>query len=328
MPKISIVTPCHNAERYVGALLESVRRQTFRDWEQIVVDDGSSDGSVPIVERFASEDSRVRVVRQAQGGVGRARNAGYTAGALDSRYVYFLDADDRIEPDMLETMVGYLDAHEKVGLAYCDYRCMDEHDVEVPKEHAPRYRPSRFGVRCIPDIEPLTPIVSIYCWAPVMESVSVLRRSVFDQTGGWDATLGQPGEGVDLFLRVALRSDVHFVNRPLYWYRRHTEQASADPERIRRQDLKIQAKWRDCPGLSSDDRRRIDDAQAFRTGRLRIFLNWRSARGYLRRGELRHAAHCGLDIVKTAAHVAVRRSPWPSAVPSDPPARVAITARS
>ena len=57
--------------------------------------------------------------------------------------------------------------------------------------------------------------MSIYCWAPVMESVSVLRRDVYARTDGWDESMGQGGEGVDLFVHVAFHSEVHFVNQRL-----------------------------------------------------------------------------------------------------------------
>jgi hypothetical protein len=143
----------------------------------------------------------------------------------------------------------------------------------------------------------------------------VLRRRVYDQTDGWDPALGQGGEGVDLFVQVAFLSEAHFVNQRLYRYRRHVAQASQADHHIR-QDLKVQMKWRDRAGVPSRLRALVDEAQAFRMGRLRAYLQLRAAGRYIRRGELRHAASCALDIVRTAVPVLLGKSPWPAGAAS------------
>jgi glycosyltransferase involved in cell wall biosynthesis len=311
-PLLTIVTPCHNALPYLRGLLDSVSRQTFSAWEHLVVDDGSTDASAAEVESRLAGEPRLRLIRQCQSGVARARAAGYAAASAVSRYVYFLDADDLLEPDMLATLVSYLQAHPAVGVAYCDYRCIDGDGREAAKHGEQRYMPGLFGVRTVPAHEPRTPLFAVYSWAPVMESLSMIRRSVFDAAGGWDPAIGQPGEGVDLFTRVALFSEVHFVNQVLYVYRRHQAQASHDWSRIARQDLKVQMKWRDRRDLSPRERTIIDAAQAFRAGRLRIHHNWAAARRYFRRGQFRHGLHCCFDVCRTAGRRALRQSPWPT----------------
>jgi glycosyltransferase involved in cell wall biosynthesis len=316
MPAISVITPCFNGEPYLDALFESLRAQTYADFEHIVVDDGSTDASASVVERYMTRDARTALVRQANGGVARARARGYQAASAGSRYVYFLDVDDLLEPGMLEVMVGYLDAHPEVGLAYCAYTLIDGDARPLPAEPAPRYVKTRFGVREVPPDDPRTPLISIYNWAPVMESVSVMRRRIYDQTAGWDESIGQPGEGVDLFIQVAFLSEVHFVNRPLYRYRRHATQASNDLERLRRQDLRVQTKWRDQRNLPQAFRAQIDEAQAFRTGRLKLHHSLRSAAGYFRRGEMRHGAKCAIASAQTAWRMIRRESPWPQGLPT------------
>jgi len=318
MSAISIITPCFNGARYLNALCSSVRAQTFTDWEHIVVDDGSTDDTASIVERLMTADPRLRLVRTGHGGVARARTAGYRASRASSRYVYFLDADDFLEPDMLRVMVDYLDRHPRVGLAYCGFRCIDDAGRALPDIVLPRYVPTRFGVRELAPDEPQTPLVSIYCWAPVMESLSVLRREVFALTDGWDESMGQGGEGIDLFVQVAFHSDVHFVNQRLYRYRRHEAQASHDWSRLQRQDLRIQVKWRDRRDLPPEFRALIDAAQAFRAGRLRLHLSLAAGFRYLRRAEVRHAATCFVEGVRTASRMLRRESPWPVQAPSCP----------
>ena len=222
MSAISIITPCFNGARYLHALCSSVRAQTFTDWEHIVVDDGSTDDTASIVERLmthrpAPAAGSHRTWRRRA----RAYRRAIVRAAPSSQYVYFLDADDFLEPDMLRVMVDYLDRHPRVGLAYCGFRCIDDAGRALPDIVLPRYVPTRFGVRELAPDEPQTPLMSIYCWAPVMESLSVLRREVFALTDGWDESMGQGGEGIDLFVQIAFHSDVHFVNQRLYRYRRH-----------------------------------------------------------------------------------------------------------
>lgn len=96
-PIVSLVVPVYNVERYLDAALESALAQTLRDIEVICVDDGSTDGSVGILRRYAERDARVRVIEQGNAGVSAARNAALDAAHGD--IVMFLDGDDLLHPD-------------------------------------------------------------------------------------------------------------------------------------------------------------------------------------------------------------------------------------
>ena len=135
MPKISIITPCYNSDRYIGRTIASVQAQTLIDWEHIVVDDGSSDRSAEIVQSYSTSDPRIRLIQQPNGGVCKARNAGVVAASQESDYLLFLDADDCLNPEMLETLVSYLDQHLEVGLIYCTHTNIDANDqlIELPR---------------------------------------------------------------------------------------------------------------------------------------------------------------------------------------------------
>ncbi|GER67490.1 putative teichuronic acid biosynthesis glycosyltransferase TuaG [Weizmannia acidilactici] len=113
-PCVSIITPAYNAGSTIEDTIESVIRQTFPDWEMIVVDDGSTDDTVKKLLRLEAEDSRIRVeALQENGGAARARNIAlnYAKG----RYVAFLDSDDRWKPEKLERQLGFM---EKNGHAF------------------------------------------------------------------------------------------------------------------------------------------------------------------------------------------------------------------
>ena len=99
-PKISVILPVYNVERYLRECLDSLRNQTFQEFEILCVDDGSTDGSVRILEEYRAVDSRIHILRQAHSNAGEARNTGLKEAK--GEYLSFLDADDFFEPNMLE----------------------------------------------------------------------------------------------------------------------------------------------------------------------------------------------------------------------------------
>lgn len=102
MPKISLVAPVYGVEKYIHQFLDSIREQTFEDYEAILVDDGSKDNCSSILDEFALEDRRYKVIHQENGGVSKARNTGLSYAAGD--YVYIVDSDDWLEPTALESL--------------------------------------------------------------------------------------------------------------------------------------------------------------------------------------------------------------------------------
>lgn len=105
---ISVVMPVYNAERFIRFALDSVVRQTYSDWECICVDDGSTDGSGAVLDEYAAKDERFRVVHQANGGEGPARNAGMDLAS--GEIVAFLDSDDVWHPEALRLIAATREA--------------------------------------------------------------------------------------------------------------------------------------------------------------------------------------------------------------------------
>ena len=100
MPKISVIIPIYNVEKYLRRCLDSVVAQTFTDWEAICVNDGSPDNSAQILAEYAERDSRFKGVTKENGGLSDARNAGIAVAK--GTYVNFLDSDDLIHPQTFE----------------------------------------------------------------------------------------------------------------------------------------------------------------------------------------------------------------------------------
>lgn len=101
-PYISIIVPVYNVEHYLNKCLESIISQTYSNWECILVDDGSSDGSLKICKEFANKDKRFHVFTKVNGGVSSARNLGLTKA--NGEWIFFSDADDILEQDCLQVL--------------------------------------------------------------------------------------------------------------------------------------------------------------------------------------------------------------------------------
>jgi glycosyltransferase involved in cell wall biosynthesis len=129
MPLVSIVTPVYNAARFLPETMASVRAQTLTDWEQILVDDGSTDDSVAVVNAMAAEDSRFRLLHTVRnGGPSKARNMALDAAR--GRFVAFLDADDLWLPEKLARSVEWMTEHN-YGFIYHDYRNISHDGMRI-----------------------------------------------------------------------------------------------------------------------------------------------------------------------------------------------------
>lgn len=115
--KVSIIMPAYNAAEFLDRSITSVCNQTYQDWELLVVDDGSQDHSREIVQSYASEDSRIKLLCNAHGGTARARNTAIDAAQGD--YLAFIDADDVYHPRYLEKLIG-IAQHENSDLVICE----------------------------------------------------------------------------------------------------------------------------------------------------------------------------------------------------------------
>lgn len=294
MPLVSVITPCYNAERFIAQTLQSVSSQTLKEIEHILINDGSPDHSAAVIretwELSPGDCSLKRVlISQKHAGVARARNNGYKTASPESRYLLFLDADDCLEPDMLAKMTAHAEKHPEAGLVHCDYQFIDEQANPVDiKEDKPRYAPEGRWVRTLKPQETETPFVSIFALAPLIPSVTLVRRSAYEKTSGWDETFGHHREDVDLFFRIAIQSKVHFIPGKLVKRRRHSHQNTADSSRrdfFIAQDRKLYEKWKKMEGLTPEQMKTVREAFRFKEGRLESYLAFRRAGDYLRNGK-------------------------------------------
>lgn len=206
MPAVSVIIAACNQERWLGEAIESVREQTFEDWELIVIDDGSTDDTRAVARRF-TEDPRIRYVFETNRERAAARNRGLELASTG--LVAFLDADDRWRPEKLCKQVAALEAEPAAGFCYTVARVIDE-----------------AGQPC----DERKPLQALSGWLfprllrgnfIILASV-LARRTCLDAVGGFDATLLVYGcEDWDLWLRLARRYPVTVVDEELTLYRRH-----------------------------------------------------------------------------------------------------------
>lgn len=136
MPKISFIMPVYNVEKYIDKCLDSIINQTFDDFELIIIDDGSPDGSPDICDNLAARDSRVRVIHKQNGGVSAARNDGIDASTGD--WLYFVDSDDWLELDAAERLVQTAeDGDFDCVMSYAEKVFSDGRKIESPTFDSP-----------------------------------------------------------------------------------------------------------------------------------------------------------------------------------------------
>lgn len=113
-PFFSIIIPCYNLEKYIGNTIKNVLKQTFFDYELILIDDGSADRTLEIINKFKNSNKKIKVITQKNKGVSSARNQGIE-NAL-GKYIYFLDGDDEIKNNLLEKAYNVLNKNEDINI--------------------------------------------------------------------------------------------------------------------------------------------------------------------------------------------------------------------
>ncbi len=202
-PVVSIIMPCFNAVSQLPMSVNSVLSQTFKDWELIIVDDGSSDGT--LVWLSAQKDSRIRVYSQENRGVSSARNMGIRV--VRGEYVAFLDADDTWEPMFIDVLYSALRAQPDAVLVYCGWE-----NIGLTGDRGKPFIP--------PDYEQASKRENLFsgCRWPIHAALT--RYDAIMSTGGFDEDLNN-AEDFLLWLEVAGTSPIVRVPEVLAYYHFH-----------------------------------------------------------------------------------------------------------
>jgi len=209
-PRISCLLPVYNGEAFLVEAVGSILSQTYRDFELVVVDDGSRDATPGILKAFADQDDRVRVVSRENGGIVAALNTGLSASR--GEYVARMDADDISLPDRFQFQLDYLDAHPGCVLVGGFARSLKPDGSFDGRTTGGRHR--RTDLSCFP------PRVAV-----AMHPLIMVRRAALVEVGGYRSTFPH-AEDYDLFLRLAKLGTIDNPDRDLLIYRRHEDAIS------------------------------------------------------------------------------------------------------
>ena len=195
-PQVSFIIPAFNSEHSIARTLESLKRQTFHNWEAIVVDDGSLDGTAKLVETFRSTDARIRLVSQTNPGGSAARNAGIAQA--QGRWLLLHDSDDWISRRDLSGMFAALKCDQDAAVACCGFARTNPTGDEVL-------------LKCVPDFRG-NPFASFARQAMGTIHSFMVLRSLVREVGGFDPEL-RACEDWDLYQRV-FRTGARLVQTP------------------------------------------------------------------------------------------------------------------
>lgn len=257
--QVSIVIPAYNAERYLAQTLESVLAQTLADWELIVMDDGSRDGTGGIADAYAARDGRIRVVRQPNQGLSNTRNLGLREAS--AAYVIFLDADDLWEPDTLSALSSALDARPDCVGAYALARFIDGEGRPCQPGVLEAWQRDRRevtgrGTALLKPEEPTSFAALALRQRIATAGTVLLRRSVLEDVGPFDASL-KGCEDWDMWLRLARRGGFVFVDRLLFHYRQSGGGLSADKRALHQTERDVRRKHQSSPENTPEQKRTL-----------------------------------------------------------------------
>jgi glycosyltransferase involved in cell wall biosynthesis len=261
-PVVSVIIPCFAQAAYLPEAVESVVEQTFSDWEVIIVDDGSPDdaGSVAegLIRRFPT--TRMSLFRQQNAGLASARNAGIARSA--GRFILPLDADDRLDPTMLEACVAELNARPEVGIVYTDQVQFGEAD----------------RVASLPEFD-----ADLLCVANQLSYCALYRRGVWDAVGGYNRNMADGYEDWDFWIAAVEKGfSARRIPRPLFQYRVKTV-SMYTTARLKERELRAQIAA-NHPSLFTPRRRlrrrirRLPGSIRWRARHLAFGPRWRPSR--------------------------------------------------
>lgn len=207
MPLVTVVIPTFNRRHLIEEALDSVFAQSFTDYEVVLVDDGSTDGTETLVKKKYGE--RLRYIRQENQGISGARNTGIANAS--GKYVAFLDSDDKWLPQKLARQVAYMEAHPEIGLLstkLARYELGDKSEVEIcPVDFPKDFQMLLTGNNNVPT------------------TTTMVRKECFEKSGIFDRSL-PVAEDWDLWLRIAEHYGLACVDEVLAEHRDHSQKTT------------------------------------------------------------------------------------------------------
>jgi len=205
-PVVSVVLPVYNAESYIQEAVESILAQTYSDFEFLIIDDGSTDGSLAILQKYADEDPRIRLRSRPNAGLVATLNE--MLAEARGEYIARMDADDISLPNRFEQQVEFLNSHPEVALLGSW--------VDVIDPQGRRLRTAKVPVESDALVQQMLDRGGQFVFHPAI----MARREAFAQAGGYIADRF-PAEDLHLFLKMAETAQLANLEEVLLKYREH-----------------------------------------------------------------------------------------------------------
>lgn len=199
--EVSIVVPCYNHAKYLGEALQSILDQTYKNWECIIVNDGSPDDTENVAKEWCAKDARFNYLYKENGGLSNARN--YGIKNAKGKYILTLDADDKFEPTFIEKAQKILLNNQEIGIV-CSwgYRFIEERTFGLFKPNGNTLKDFLFFNSGI--------------------ASSLFRKECWEKTKGYDENMKFGYEDWEFYISVCkLGWKVHAIQEPLFFYRQH-----------------------------------------------------------------------------------------------------------
>ena len=243
MPTISVIIPTYNSSKYIFEAINSVMVQTQKDYEIIIVDDGSTDNTNELVKLYIKSQPCIRYLYQQNQGPGAARNRGIREAK--GEYIVFLDADDLIPIDSLKRKIQFLIKYPKVNLVFSDYYMI----LEDSFNKLPVLLRTKF-IDCVERIISYRKTDEIifnnsflieylkFTPHPIFTGTVMLRKKTVEEVGFFRTDIFI-GEDVDYWVRVSKKHTVGFINQPLSYYRHSLSNLTNQKERYKIETIKL-----------------------------------------------------------------------------------------
>ena len=211
-PTVSVLMSVYGAERYVEQAIRSVLDQTWRDLEMIVIDDGSTDGSIAIVERLAREDARIRFSARPNKGIPATANE--MVAKARGRYISLMDHDDVMLPGCIATEVAYLDAHPNVVVVGIMDDYIDGEGRDIRRRTSLKHKLAAH-THMRRDLEAFPPHIPF-----VSNPGSMMRTDAVRRVGGYRPVFKYASDN-DLWFRLSEVGEIHRLHQVHLKYRKH-----------------------------------------------------------------------------------------------------------
>ncbi len=268
---VSVVMSVLNGERFLREAVESILSQSFNDFEFIIVNDGSTDGTAAILDSYVGRDLRLRVYHQENRGTCASDNRG--CAMARGKYIAHLDGDDVAVPDRLERQIGFLENNEKVGIVGGAFEIIDERGRRISVEHPPL------------DHESIRAGLGSFSLG-ILHSAATMRKQAFEAVGGYRSQF-ERAEDFDLSLRicdgwraanladVVVRRRVHSQQVSVCYLRQQTLSALGAIALSSARQLQLLEPPCQVPAISEEYLEQLGVGASTRDGALaRVYLYW------------------------------------------------------